>query len=189
MNTALRAIISKFKQLLECERCGLFFVDDDTDELYFQVEEEGAEIRFPKHLGIAGSVCTSGIGILIPDAYKDSRFNQAVDKQTGFRTRNILCQPIKNMIGEVIAVVQMVNCNKDGGFGKKDIDTLASCASKVARGLEAIKDSSGDSLKSATLIESRMKSVETIYEVIKEINKEIEKEKRAFYARRKEESR
>jgi len=189
MNAALRGIISKFKQLLECERCGLFFVDDDTDELYFQVEEEGAEIRFPKHLGIAGSVCMSGEGILIPDAYKDSRFNQSVDKQTGFRTRNILCQPIKNIIGDVIAVVQMVNCNKEGGFGKKDIDTLASCATKVARGLEAIKDTSADKLKSATLMESRMQSVETINEVIREINKEIEKDKRAYLARRKEESR
>jgi len=115
MNRALRGIISKFKQLMECERCGLFFVDDETDELYFQVEEEGAEIRFPKHLGIAGSVCTSGVGILIPDAYKDSRFNQAVDKQTGFKTHNILCQPIKNIVGDVIAVVQMVNCAKEGG--------------------------------------------------------------------------
>jgi len=189
MNAALRGIISKFKQLLECERCGLFFVDDDTDELYFQVEEEGAEIRFPKHLGIAGSVCMSGEGILIPDAYKDSRFNQSVDKQTGFRTRNILCQPITNIIGYVIAVVQMVNCNKEGGFGKKDIDTLASCATKVARGLEAIKDTSADKLKSATLMESRMQSVETINEVIREINKEIEKDKRAYLARRKEESR
>ena len=32
---------------------------------------------------------------------QDSRFNQAVDKKTGYRTRSILCMPIKNHLGEV----------------------------------------------------------------------------------------
>ena len=59
----------------------------------------------------------------------------------------------------------------------------------MSRGLEAIKDSNQGEVRSATLMESRMQSVNTINDVIKDINKEIEKEKRAYLARRREESR
>ena len=54
MNAALRNMMAKFKIMLQCDRCGLFFLDDETDELYFHIEEEGSNIRFPKTKGIAG---------------------------------------------------------------------------------------------------------------------------------------
>ena len=63
--------------------------------------------------GIAGSVAESGQSIRIDDAYADSRFNPAVDKQTGFRTRSIISLPVKNRSGEVFAVAQLLN-RKDG---------------------------------------------------------------------------
>jgi hypothetical protein len=45
MNGSLRNLMAKFKSMLDCERCGLFFLDEETDELYFHVEEEGQHIR------------------------------------------------------------------------------------------------------------------------------------------------
>ena len=44
----------------------------------------------------------------VSDAYTDPRFNKAIDEQTGYVTRNILCMPIC-IRGQVIGVVQMVN--------------------------------------------------------------------------------
>ena len=41
------------------------------------------KIRFPSHLGIAGTVYTSGETVNIPYAYADLRFNPAFDKKTG----------------------------------------------------------------------------------------------------------
>jgi adenylate cyclase len=41
-------------------------------------------------------VFTSGKPEIIDDAYADARFNQEVDRRTGYRTRNILCVPIRN---------------------------------------------------------------------------------------------
>jgi GAF domain-containing protein len=75
--------------------------------------EEMGEIRFPVGVGIAGAVAQSGDSIRIDDAYSDPRFNREVDKQTGFRTRSILCLPVKNLRGDVFAVAQLLN-RKDG---------------------------------------------------------------------------
>jgi signal transduction protein with GAF and PtsI domain len=159
-NSSIRNMMSKFKTMLDCERCGLFFVDDDSDELYFHVEEEGASIRFPKTKGIAGAVACSGEPLLIPDAYNDDRFNKAVDKITKFVTRNILCQPVKDGTGAVLAVVQMVNSRRDKGFTAKDQEKLAGYSKKVAVGLVAIRDADSDG-GSAALKGSRMAKVRT----------------------------
>ena len=54
------------------------------------------EIRIPADQGIAGHVATTGKILNIQDAYSHPLFYRGVDDSTGFRTRNILCFPIKN---------------------------------------------------------------------------------------------
>ena len=49
----------------------------------------------------------TGEGMLIPDAYQSPHFNRTFDQSTGFRTRNILCMPVKDREGKVIAVTQV----------------------------------------------------------------------------------
>eukprot|EP00035_Acanthoeca_spectabilis_P006068 m.120052 g.120052 ORF g.120052 m.120052 type:complete len:865 (+) comp13335_c0_seq2:121-2715(+) len=117
--------------LLTCERCSVFMIDFATKELFSKLfdatpdassedPENGAkEIRFPMDRGIAGHVATTGETLNIPDAYADPRFNQNIDKQTGFVTKTILCMPIKNVDGEVIGVAQLVN-STNGMFTDRD---------------------------------------------------------------------
>ena len=71
--------------------------------------DEMGEIRIPLGSGIAGAVAQSGEAIRIDDAYSDPRFNQDVDRRTGYRTRSILSLPVKNVSGEVFAVAQLLN--------------------------------------------------------------------------------
>ncbi|KAJ3289103.1 hypothetical protein HDU79_004304 [Rhizoclosmatium sp. JEL0117] len=66
--------------------------------------------------GIAGYVAAHGKGLNIPDAYKDSRFDQSMDKKTGFVTKSILCLPIfggpttkMNPNGKVLGVASLIN--------------------------------------------------------------------------------
>ena len=69
-------------------------------------------IRVPFGTGIAGKVAESGTSLNIPDAYACGLFNPAIDKKTGFRTRNILCCPISDMAGNHVAVIQVSSfCN------------------------------------------------------------------------------
>ena len=102
---------------MNAERCSLFLVDQEKQELSSKVAEGTEEIRFPISMGIAGYVATTGEVVNIPDAYKDQRFNETIDKQTGFHTNSILCMPIYNDKEEVIGVTQLIN-KKDGAFGK-----------------------------------------------------------------------
>lgn len=137
LGNLLIKIMHTARGLLSAERCTLFMYDEKTDELWARATEgsESTYLRFPSHLGIAGSVFTSGDTINIADAYLDPRFNPAVDKKTGFHTRSILCMPIKNKNGQIIGVTQVLN--KEGGpFTAIDEKRLAAFSAQAAIALE-----------------------------------------------------
>ncbi|XP_015706469.1 cGMP-dependent 3',5'-cyclic phosphodiesterase [Coturnix japonica] len=95
--------------------CSVFLLDRHSHELVAKVfdggvvDDESYEIRIPADQGIAGHVATTGQILNIPDAYSHPLFYRGVDDSTGFRTRNILCFPIKNESQEVIGVAELVN--------------------------------------------------------------------------------
>lgn len=137
LDDLLHKIISATTQLLGAERSSLFLYDEKTDELVSRVAEglDVKEIRFPSTAGLAGFCFTSGDKLDIPDAYADSRFNQEFDRQTGFRTRNILCMPIRTKQGRRMGVVQVLN--KIGGpFGDIDAERLRAFGAQFAIALE-----------------------------------------------------
>jgi len=106
----------KLGQLLDAERASLFLVERETQTLLLRVAEDlpqDVEVRIPMGSGIAGAVAKSGLTIRVDDAYADPRFNREVDVQSGFRTRSILCLPVKDRSGDVFAVAQLLN-RRDG---------------------------------------------------------------------------
>jgi putative ABC transport system ATP-binding protein len=114
LSQGLFAFTRKLGQLLNADRASLFIVEHDS--LVLRVAEDikdMPEVRIPLGSGIAGAVAQSGESIRIDDAYADPRFNQAVDKQTGYRTRSIISLPVKDQTGNVFAVAQLLN-RKDG---------------------------------------------------------------------------
>lgn len=105
---------------LGCERATVFLYDHDHDELYSRVATGTDEIRFPARLGIAGEAARTRNVIHVPDAYADSRFNPEIDRQTGFRTRNLLTLPLIAPDGEVMGVLQVLNKADGGAFTAHD---------------------------------------------------------------------
>eukprot|EP00112_Aurelia_sp_Birch-Aquarium-sp1_P008515 Seg1940.2 transcript_id=Seg1940.2/GoldUCD/mRNA.D3Y31 product="cGMP-dependent 3' 5'-cyclic phosphodiesterase" protein_id=Seg1940.2/GoldUCD/D3Y31 len=119
LDTILRKIMEEARNMTNAERCSLFLVDIDGEELIAKVfdgvtknDDEDNELRIPISHGIAGHVATTGKMLNIPDAYSHPLFYREVDNQTGFKTKNILCFPIKDENG-VIGVSQL--CNKRTG--------------------------------------------------------------------------
>jgi adenylate cyclase len=110
LDVMLPRLMAVVTEALRSDRSTLFLNDPDTRELYSRVAQGDrvGEIRFPNHLGIAGSVFQSGQAVIIPDAYADPRFNQEVDRRTGYRTRNILCAPLRYK-DKLIGVTQVLN--------------------------------------------------------------------------------
>ncbi len=139
----LPRLIDLITEALGAERATLFLFDSDTNELFSRVlRGEGiAEIRIPAAAGIAGAVFGTGVAEIIADAYRDRRFNPEIDRRTGYRTRNVLCAPLRNRDGNAIGVTQVLN-KRAGGFTDVDL-TLA----------EAINRHAASALQQAYLVE------------------------------------
>jgi adenylate cyclase len=73
--------------------------------------------------------------INIPDAYADDRFNPEVDKQTGYKTNNMLCMPITTKHGNSVGVMQILN-KATGSFGPGDEKRLVALCAQAAVSIE-----------------------------------------------------
>ncbi|XP_052867595.1 dual 3',5'-cyclic-AMP and -GMP phosphodiesterase 11 isoform X4 [Anopheles cruzii] len=82
--------------------------------------EQQDEVKVAWGTGIAGHVAESGEPVNIPDAYQDDRFNREIDVQTGYRTKALLCMPIKDASGDVVGVAQVINKQGDQCFTSAD---------------------------------------------------------------------
>ncbi|HEY9747241.1 MAG TPA: GAF domain-containing protein [Allocoleopsis sp.] len=137
----LEAFTLKIGQILQADRTTIFLVDEEKGQLWAKIAQsddgKAPEIRIPIDKGIAGHVATTGECLNIPDAYSHPLFNKEVDKQTGYRTDNILCMPIFNKHERVVAVVQLLN--KMGGmpFDSTDEQHFREFASSIGIILES----------------------------------------------------
>ena len=140
LGALLQKVMAEATRMLKSERSTLFLNDEKTNELFSRVAQGTSmgEIRLPNHLGIAGSVFTSGKTVNIAHAYADLRFNPAFDKKTGYFTRSILCVPVVNKKGKTIGVTQVLN-KRGGPFTEEDESRLKAFTAQVAIGLENAK--------------------------------------------------
>jgi len=123
--------------VMKADRASLFLVDSISGELWsvVAVGETHREIRIPIGSGIAGWVAKNDSLLNIKDAYNDSRFNPEVDRRTGYTTRNILCGPVKNLGGETVGVIQVIN-KKGGDFDAQDEELFKAFAYQTAISVE-----------------------------------------------------
>jgi putative ABC transport system ATP-binding protein len=129
LEQALEAFTYKLGREIGAERASIFLVDQDAKELWLKVaqEERGkpVDVRIPMSTGIAGHVASTGETVRVDDAYADPRFNPDVDRRTGFRTRTILCVPIRSGQGRVFGVAQLLNRSDGQPFGDEDEQRFA----------------------------------------------------------------
>jgi len=140
LDEQLETLVALLMEATVADRATLFVNDPSTQELYSRVTVGGLrrEIRILNHTGIAGHVFQSGKGLVVKDAYKDARFNQGVDQQTGYRTRSIACAPIRTVRGEIIGVVEVLNRKgkKDAHFTRLNLQLLEAMATQAAVSLQ-----------------------------------------------------
>ncbi len=120
-------------RVIDCTGCTVFRLNRERGTLSSVAAKgiDGQKLTLNINLGIAGIVAITGEGLIINDAYKDKRFNKSMDEKSGFRTRQILCVPLKNHIEETIAVIQLIN-KKEGGFNEDDLNLVNRLSSLVA---------------------------------------------------------
>ncbi len=133
----LKVIAEETKIAMQADRCTVFLLDKEHNELWSKVAlgMDSQEIRFPADKGFAGYVVRTGESINIEDAYTDDRFNPEVDKETGYKTKTMLCMPIKNNNQEIIGAFQVLN-KTIGVFTKNDEDLLVAIGGSASIALE-----------------------------------------------------
>ncbi|XP_030758996.1 cGMP-dependent 3',5'-cyclic phosphodiesterase-like isoform X2 [Sitophilus oryzae] len=118
LSDLLKEIMTEARRLTNAERCSLFLLDPDHMHLVAKVFDGmspadcSTEVRIAADQGIAGHVAATGEILNIKDAYKHPLFYKGMDEATGFKTRNILCFPIRDE-DNIVGVAQL--CNKIGG--------------------------------------------------------------------------
>lgn len=137
INVLLRVIAEETKSAIQADRCSVFLYDRKNNELWSKVAlgMDSQEIRFPADKGLAGHVVKTGETINIKDAYNDERFNKEIDLQTGYKTKTILCMPIKNLNQQIIGAFQVLN-KLNGVFTEEDEDFLIAIGSNAGIALE-----------------------------------------------------
>jgi len=136
----IKRIVVTASKIMDAERATLFLLDRVSGELWSMVAEglESREIRIQKGHGIAGWVAENDQMVNISDVYQDSRFDDSYDRRMGYKTRNILCGPLKNLKGELVGVIQVIN--KIGGdFGARDEALFKAFAYQTAIAVENLE--------------------------------------------------
>jgi len=133
-NSLIFTLSHRSHQLVEADRCTLWLADNTRQQLV--VMQGDVDIRIPMKAGIAGHVATTGNVVNILDCYQDPRFNQAIDKKTGYRTKSMLCMPIFALENEVVGVLQLINKLDESSFSAGDeeiLRTLLSIAGPILK--------------------------------------------------------
>jgi len=140
----LRAILDVARRVIHVEAASLFLVNETTGDLEMAIASQGEgdfvkkTLIVPKGRGIAGWVFAHGEALLIPDAYEDQRFYKEADAKTGFRTRSILCAPLKRE-GQLIGVLQVLNPEEKPAFEPEDLEAFTAYADLTATAIEKIR--------------------------------------------------
>ena len=135
LNNAMKYV----EELMDAEASSIFEVDYDRNELFFRVArgKEGnkaRQTRLSMGEGIAGQVAVEGKPLLVQDVYRNKHFARRIDKHTGFKTRSIICVPIKHK-GRLIGVLEVLN-KRCGPFNEEDLGILTVVSNQVGIAME-----------------------------------------------------
>ncbi len=136
----LAEIMESAKVIMEAEASSLLLLDDQTGELIFTVptgpaRAEISGVRIPAGKGFAGWVARTGVPLVVADPERDDRFFGEVSK-SGFRTRNLICVPMRDSDGKTIGVLQALNRRNGLCFTDDDLPLFSSLSDHAAIAIE-----------------------------------------------------
>lgn len=131
LDTMLTEVVDAARDVLDADRGTVFLYDENSNELVVRVATELGTIRIPADKGIVGESAMSRKLINVPDCYADDRFNRAIDKETGYRSRCMLTIPLIGFEDTLVGVLQILN-KKEGVFDEQDEFVATALAAQAA---------------------------------------------------------
>ncbi len=140
LSSILQTIMERLSESIEADRWSLLMVDEDSQELYFEIvigthaqQLKGARWKLGE--GIAGWVGQTGEALLVADVGQESRFASRVDEMTGTETHSVVCVPICAR-DRVLGVIELINGVGKESFQEEDLSLLGHLADYAAIALE-----------------------------------------------------
>ena len=141
LDEVINLVMEKAQSVMKAEASAVMILNEETGYLEWQVAlgEVGQQVQETIRLkigeGIAGWVAQTGEPVIVPDAQKDPRFANRVDKQTGFVTKSILAVPLK-VKEKVIGIAEVINRVDGKAFNDDDLHLFSTFGRQVALAIE-----------------------------------------------------
>jgi phosphoserine phosphatase len=136
--TMLTEVVRAAEAVIEAEGGSLWLYEKERHEVVMRVATGMEPLRMPADRGIVGECVRTRAIINVPDCYADSRFNQAIDKLSGFRTRCMLTLPLIGHDDALVGVLQILN-KRQGVFDAHDEQLAAALAAQCAVALQRVQ--------------------------------------------------
>ncbi|MBR3073915.1 HD domain-containing phosphohydrolase [Fibrobacter sp.] len=125
------------RQIVQADRCSLWLIDEQRNELWTKVAHGVDELRIPLSAGFVGYSLKTGQPLLVDDAYQDSRFDRRSDIKSGYHTTSVMTMPLESD-DRVMGVFQAINKVGDNVFfSKKDLERLKLISVYSAKTIES----------------------------------------------------
>ncbi len=139
MDQLLQQMAETSTRLLSSERASIFLWDKRNKMLVGRpaLGVEGNELRIPDDTGVVGQVIHTGQPrrVDVDVDVEQREIDRGVDKKLGFRTRSLLCVPLRGTSGELFGAFEMIN-KLNGNFTDDDEAALTELAAHAAIALE-----------------------------------------------------
>lgn len=141
LSTTLFLLTDLGKTLVNSDRASFWFWDKRKHTIWTLAALGTDTIEIPENSGLVGASMMNNEILIINDPYSDSRFNPAVDRETGYLTKSILTMPVTNNEGKVIGAYQAINKidneGNDASFTEEDVKRLSLATAFCGRSLES----------------------------------------------------
>jgi signal transduction histidine kinase len=131
------------EEFINAEASSIFELDEENEELFIRVargekKDTIKEARLKLGEGIAGWVAMTGEPMVVQDTEKERRFSKKYDEMSGFKTKSLICVPLK-LRDKQIGAIQVLNKKNQEPFTKADLEILISLSQQIAVAMENAK--------------------------------------------------
>ncbi len=121
------------RDLAAADRCSLWLIDENTNQMWTKVAHGIQPIRIPLGQGLVGACILEDKVFLVNDTTNEPRLLRQIDLSTGYHTEQVLCVPLRAE-GKVIGAFQLLN--KPSGFTETDAGLLGLLAHFAASAID-----------------------------------------------------
>ena len=159
LDSLLMQIVQSAAEMMEAHGGALMLTDSEGRNLTFEVASgassaqlKGLVVPIDEH-SVAGLVAMRGTPYIENDTAHSPYFSGAVDKQTGYRTRKLICVPLK-VQDRVTGVVEVLDKRSGEDFDQADLQLLEAMADAAAVAIENVRLYEEERKKSLLLTEA-----------------------------------